>query len=269
MMVTSAPASVRNSADDSPTSPPPTIDDDLLTAALQDSGCGRSRWAMARSCTARPTLLNSVISLSTCAASRPLARSVRSPAILSHDPRALLHGQVQVACLGLRCGDVVDGDGRCCDEVCGDFAKVEPVRADQVEVRAGSTRRRGRTGHCPPGSPQQTTSHAAASAYEPAVADSPAATSSSTTRSTCAGRTAGNDDIVDAGAHHPHRVHMGNRLWPGTDDAERSHVGRASASVASAEIIGVRSVVSAAPSSKATGWPMRMSNNTYTPWMIG
>ena len=44
---------------------------------------------------------------------------------------------------------------------------------------------------------------------------------------------------------------------------------RANASVASAEIIGVRRVVSAAPSSNATGWPMRMSNSTYTPWMIG
>jgi hypothetical protein len=40
---------------------------------------------------------------------------------------------------------------------------------------------------------------------------------------------------------------------------------RASASVASAEIIGVRNVVRAAPSSSATGSPTRMSNSTYTP----
>ena len=50
--------------------------------------------------------------------------------------------------------------------------------------------------------------------------------------------------------------------------SERTSV-RANASVASVEIIGVRRVVSAAPSSRATGWPIRMSNNTYTPWMIG
>src|SRR4029079_5936622 len=64
-------------------------DDDLLAhQASMIPAADAARWAIARSCTASPTLLNNVISSSEVRRSRPAARSVRSPAIRSqlHTP---------------------------------------------------------------------------------------------------------------------------------------------------------------------------------------
>ena len=74
---------------------------------------------MARSSTAKPTLLNKVISCSGCSAQPPADEIGEVAGNPVPRPRPFLDGQMQVACLGLGGRGVVDGDGGSCDQISG------------------------------------------------------------------------------------------------------------------------------------------------------
>ena len=215
-----------------------------------------ARWAIARSWTARPTLLNRVISSADVRRSLPAGEIGEIAGDPVPRPRALLDGEVQVAGLGPGGGDVVDGDRRSRDQIAADLAQVEAVRTDQVDVRAGShigepeerRVRPGRRAHdvarrgLGVGAGSGRLAGGNAARRRPARR-APAVRPATTTRS-MSGRTT---RIACTWATACGPVPM----MP----TERTSA-RARASVASAEIIGVRRVVSAAPSSRATGWPI-------------
>ena len=116
---------------------PATDDDDVLAhEASRIPAAAAARWAIARSCTARPTLLKRVISESSLAVKSTGCQIGEIAGDPVPAPRALFDGEVEIAGFRLRGRDVVYGDGGCGDEVGCHLAQVETVRADEVDVCA-------------------------------------------------------------------------------------------------------------------------------------
>ena len=134
-------------------------------------------------------------------------------------PHAFLHGEVQVAGLRLRRGEVVDRDGGAGDQIGGDLAQVEAVRADEVDVGAGVHvgEAEQRSVGTSPGADDVARRGVGVRAGGCGLADCDQFLDDSGDVSV---GTSGYDDAIDVGTHDAHRLDMSDRLRTGADDAE-------------------------------------------------